>query len=193
MTRRHQAVTAKTWPLWFALASCVHAATPNTLPAALDAGVETDAGAPPQVIQQTVKPPPNPLGLALANVLLPPSTFGTHRSAVEGCAANPQAADQPATRLGLPVNEIAAQPASGGAIVAHEFTHTCCLGATSSAKVEGTKVIITEVLSGTACKCQCTSNIKTAVGLKTGVWQVEVRTSSPMKTWPVQQREVRVP
>jgi hypothetical protein len=128
---------------------------------------------------------------ALANILQPPAEAGAHRFAVEGCAATPEV-EPPATRSLPPPDKVEASALEGGVLLTHEVAHACCLSAATAVTLEGTKVVVTETLSGSPCRCRCSSSLRTAVGLEPGTWQVEVKTVSPGKTWVAWTGELKV-
>jgi hypothetical protein len=110
--------------------------------------------------------------------MIPPEE-GKSRFVAEGCAAKPEEADKSATRGGLSGSEkdkVEASALGTGIVVSHDLAHACCLKADSVADIQGSSVVITETLSGTPCRCICSSTLKTAVGLKKGTWQVSVKT-----------------
>ena len=111
------------------------------------------------------------------HIFLPPAE-GTSRFVAEGCAAKPEEAEKNAnTRGGMPSGDKVTPSATGtGIIDSHDLAHACCLKAESAADIQGTSVTITETLSGTPCRCMCSSTLKTAVGLKKGTWQVSLKT-----------------
>ena len=78
-------------------------------------------------------------------------------------------------------------------VLSHEVGHACCLSAATAVQIAGTTVTITETLSGTQCRCLCSSNLRTAVGLSPGTWSVEVKTVSPGKIWSAWSGELTVP
>jgi hypothetical protein len=53
-------------------------------------------------------------------------------------------------------------------------------------------VVVTETLSGTPCRCRCSSNLRTSVGLAPGTWQVELKTVAPGRTWTAWSGELTV-
>ena len=118
---------------------------------------------------------------ALAKILQPPAEAGGLRFAVEGCAAKPEV-EPPATRSLPPPDKVEASALEGGVLLTHEVGHACCLSAASTVAIEGGKVVVTETFSGTPCRCRCSSSVRTAVGLKPGTWQVELKTVEPGKT-----------
>ncbi len=149
----------------------------------------------PAPVETKTSPGPAHSPLAgLAGRVVPPSEVGQSRSAVSGCAAKPEAAEANATRGGLPVEEkVEAVAAGHGVVVSHDLPHACCLSAKTAAALEGTKVIVTETLEGTPCRCLCSSTLRTAVGLSKGTWTVEVKTTSPAKSWTAWSGTVEVP
>ncbi len=114
----------------------------------------------------------------MGGLLLPPSEVGAHRSTVDGCAATPDK-EPPATRSAPPDESVVASATGGGLVLTHEVPHACCLKATTAVEVIGDRVVVTDTLEGTACRCRCSSTIKTAVGLKPGTYTVEVKTAEP--------------
>jgi hypothetical protein len=72
-------------------------------------------------------------------------------------------------------DHVTVKPAPGGIAVVHELTHACCLKADTKAKVEGKTVEITVALSGTPCRCICSSAIRTNVTLDPGEYAVSVK------------------
>ena len=156
------------------LAACKHtepapetaAATPgNTAPAEPGAGGEPAQAGP---------------AAPLARMMIPPSQ-GQSSFRAEGCAASSDGMPE-ATRA-LPSEEKVEASALGtGIVVSHDLPHACCLKAESKVKIDGAQVTITETLSGTPCRCMCSSTLRTAVGLKKGTWDVSVKTVEPGKS-----------
>ena len=130
-------------------------------------------------------------GGALSKLLMPPAEAGTLKFAVEGCAAKPNE-ESVATRALPPPDSVQTSVLQGGVLLTHEVAHACCLSAASAVTVEGTKVVVTETLSGTPCRCRCSSSLRTAVGLKPGTWSVEVKTVEPGRTWSAWTGELTV-
>lgn len=93
---------------------------------------------------------------------------------VEGCAAHPELADQPPTRVLPPPAHLEIQPAAGGVRVIHQVPHACCLRASLTSEVVGATAFVRESLSGTPCRCMCASTLTTVVPLAPGTYQVEV-------------------
>lgn len=113
----------------------------------------------------------------MAGLLIPPPV-GETRTTVDGCAAKPDE-EPPASRAALPDEKVVATPTGGGFVLSHDVPHACCLKAKTAVDVQGDKVVITDTFEGTACRCRCSSTIKTAVGLKPGAYTVEVKTVEP--------------
>ncbi|MFT3842105.1 MAG: hypothetical protein QM723_34255 [Myxococcaceae bacterium] len=122
---------------------------------------------------------PKPAAGGGLHLFMPPEE-GKSRFQAEGCAAKPEEAEKNAnTRGGMPTaadDKVTPSATSTGIIVSHDLAHACCLKAESAADIQGSAVVITETLSGTACRCMCSSTLKTAVGLKKGTWQVSLKT-----------------
>jgi hypothetical protein len=62
----------------------------------------------------------------------------------------------------------------GGVRVVHEVSHACCLKSKIETGVSGSVVTITETLSGTPCRCMCSSTIVTSVRLGPGDYTLRV-------------------
>lgn len=111
------------------------------------------------------------------DALLPPEQPGASRFEVLGCLAlktRTEAGDERyppdlPQESGIPKKvDVRITPVFGGAIVLHELSHACCLRAGVESKLEGTTLTLTERLHGTACRCRCSSSIRTAVGVQPG-------------------------
>lgn len=116
--------------------------------------------------------------------LVPPTEPGAHRTRLEGCLTDAtEDADtrhpQLATRGGTPVK---VQVLGHGIVVTHALDHSCCLAAAVETTLEPGRVTLTERLSGTPCRCRCSSTIRTAVGLEPGSWEVVVVVETPGKS-----------
>jgi hypothetical protein len=138
-------------------------------------------------------PPPTPLSPSPAadrpaptfqgKLLLPPANPGEARSELSGClAAAPSEAEGArypvALRSGAAANaraDVRVNPMGRGVIVSHDLTHGCCLKAEVTATLEGDRLVMLEQLSGAACRCQCASTVRTAVGLAPGRYTLSVR------------------
>lgn len=98
------------------------------------------------------------------------------RAVFSGCllaASEAEAAAHPAppvTRSPGPAARITAVP--GGVAVEHPLTHACCLTGTVTTRLEGRTAVVSERLSGTACRCRCGSTIRSELALAPGSWTV---------------------
>lgn len=171
-----------------ALLSCANASTPPSqrsttpVPPAPPAEVKTQAAprepAPPVLIQV-------------------PTTVGAANTTIEGCLAAATEADaqrfppKPPTRSSLPVVTIAKVP--GGLAITHRLMHACCLKGNVSTNVSGNSVIVSERLSGSPCRCMCTSALRTVVGLPPGAWRVSVDLDDRGRTQRVFSEAVSLP
>ena len=70
-------------------------------------------------------------------------------------------------------------PIAGGVVVTHNLIHACCLRAQVSSSIDGDFVTVREHLTGEPCKCDCTSTLRTAVGLRPGTWVVRLLLDTP--------------
>lgn len=112
-----------------------------------------------------------PSGLAV------PPTVGETRMAVEGCLLT--ASEEGGARFPPPpVSRAGGSPhvilhlVEGGVVLEHALAHACCLKVRTSAKLGAGQAVVTEELSGTACRCRCGSTIRTALRLPAGEWSV---------------------
>jgi hypothetical protein len=118
----------------------------------------------------------------LSGLLLPPGTPGESRTQFEGCLAQAEATEAAGSRFpsraqsrGAPAGPaVQVSTVSGGVLITHELSHACCLTAAVTSKVEGTKVLVRETLSGSPCRCLCQSTVRTAVGLSKGHYQLSL-------------------
>lgn len=201
---------ARTAPL---TAWLLRGALPWALGAVLGGGcaTETRALAPPTLTPAASCPATSPVPLPTVTtqaasvhfeggLLLPPTTAGAAATELTGCLGLPPTAEQ-GERFPAPVALRSASAAgamrvtalSSGLVVAHDLVHACCLRAQLSAAVQGDAVVVTEALSGTPCRCQCSSTLRTAVGLPAGRYTVELRLSAPGEPLhPVAHAEARV-
>jgi hypothetical protein len=117
--------------------------------------------------------------------VLPPPTPGMSVSKITGCLTTTTPSEADATRFPAPMpsgtrgggttrTPIQIVSTAGGIVVDHELSHACCLRGAIDASVDGKDVLITEKLTGTACRCQCGSMLKTAVGLQPGEYKIRV-------------------
>jgi hypothetical protein len=80
----------------------------------------------------------------------------------------------PKKRSGGSKDDITVKPASGGAVVVHKLAHACCLKGTVKTNIKGDKVAVMVDLTGKACRCMCSSTIKTTLSLSPGTYSVAV-------------------
>ncbi len=101
---------------------------------------------------------------------------GASHTAVQGCLAVQSESEAsrfpvpPPTRSAPPPVTVTAVP--GGILVVHELAHACCLKSEVATRVEGESVVVSERLTGTPCRCMCSSTLRTSVGLLPGRWSV---------------------
>ena len=113
-------------------------------------------------------------------VMLPPPA-GQSRTAIEGCLASAGTEEEGAKFPQRPATRSAAPPPvtvgiSGlGVVVTHALSHACCLKAEVTHAIENGAVTVMEKLSGTPCRCMCSSTIRTAVGLAPGSYELAVQ------------------
>ncbi|MBK7579425.1 MAG: hypothetical protein IPI67_04380 [Myxococcales bacterium] len=105
-----------------------------------------------------------------------PGALNASSSKVAGCLASPGGTEQAPRSRGMAAQkpELAVAPVSGGVQVVHELSHACCLKSKIDSKVEGNVVTLNEVLSGTPCRCMCSSTVTTSVRLAPGNYTVKV-------------------
>jgi hypothetical protein len=117
----------------------------------------------------------------------PPTTeltkpVGLHQvvSTLRGCLARKNLGRKPANPLppkrgaDEPLPELYAEGHPWGLVVRHELRHPCCLTGAIDAEIEGSRVVVTERLTGTPCNCYCWSTLITRVGLKEGDYDLLV-------------------
>lgn len=116
-------------------------------------------------------PPRPPVGQQLSP--------GVSHTTVEGCLAVQGESEAtrfpspPVTRSGPPPPvTVAAVP--GGLLITHQLAHACCLQSKVSTRIEQRNVVVLETLSGTPCRCMCSSTLRTSAGLAPGRWNVAV-------------------
>ena len=167
------------------LTGCAAAPSPASTPGAPPAS--PTATAPPVGATPAAPPPSAPA----------PSTAPHSRTAFSGCllaASEAEAASHPpppVTRAAGPVARITAVP--GGVSVEHPLTHACCLTGAVTTRLEGRTAVVTERLSGVACRCRCGSTIRTELSLAPGAWTVAVDLDEGGGPKRVAQSEVVVP
>lgn len=128
----------------------------------------------------------------------PAPEVGQANIAIRGCLK--EAADDPAADAKFPVAqtrsatpEVDVKTGAGGVTVAHQFAHACCLKGAVETKVEAGKVVLIETLSGTPCRCMCSSTIETAVKLESGDYELEVQLVRDGKSNSVHSGKITVP
>lgn len=109
--------------------------------------------------------------------LSPPAGIGELRTNISGCAATATEQEAQAfvsTTRGLPPPPTI-QAVQGGALITHPLDHTCCLKLAVTSRIEGERsAVVRETLSGAPCRCRCSSTVKTALGLKPGLWTITI-------------------
>jgi len=134
-----------------------------------------------------------PLAAELASRFKLPDEPGRAHSEVKGCAAHPEAADQPPTRAVLPPARLVVQPVRGGVLVTHDLPHACCLKGVIGTRVEGNVATVHEALTGTPCRCMCESTLRTGAALAPGRYRVVVELERGDRTDVVGEETVSVP
>lgn len=133
-------------------------------------------------------------------ILLPPAEPGTANAQLAGCiaVAEPSEADaakfpeKVATRSGPAKPAFVVVPTGGGIVVEHQVSHACCLKGTVKTEAEHNRVVVNEVMSGTPCRCRCSSTFRTAVAVPAGEWTVLLNTVVNGKVQLVGQQAVTV-
>lgn len=154
-----------------------------------DPAPEAAAPAPPVASGPQGQAASAPLGAPLQTggpgpLSLPPAP-GRSRTSIQGCLASSGAEESGARSTAPPAARAPGPPSvaiavSGlGATVKHELSHACCLKAEVESAVKGSSVTVDEKLSGTPCRCMCSSTLTTAVGLSPGVYELTVRLQLP--------------
>jgi hypothetical protein len=108
-----------------------------------------------------------------------PTQLNSGTSSLAGCLASPGGTEQASRSRALPdpaqaKPELGVSAISGGVRVAHEISHACCLKSKIDTQVSGSNVTITETLTGTPCRCMCSSTVTTSVRLAPGDYALEV-------------------
>lgn len=95
---------------------------------------------------------------------------------VSGCLGEPADARGKAAKRGISEDtpELDVEAHSWGVYVRHKLQHACCLEAVVEAEVIDDRVVISEVLSGDACRCLCWSTLETRIGLRPGSYELMV-------------------
>lgn len=128
------------------------------------------------------KPDPAPAPAPAAEAAVAPApqdkyaatpATGQARVTLEGCLSAAPSEEEGARHVtravrGAAAPEVVVSIGGLGVIVAHEIEHACCLSARVETAVEGGELRLTEKLEGKACRCRCSSTIKTEVGLEPG-------------------------
>ena len=131
-----------------------------------------------------------------ANLLLPPATTGESRTEVSGCLANPSAGESARTRSAPApapdTSQVRVSPMAQGVLVAHDLSHACCLSAQVESRLEGTKLVVIERLTGMPCRCRCNSTLRTAVGLEPGTYELLLQVEEGGRTKVADERNFTV-
>lgn len=78
------------------------------------------------------------------------------------------------TRATSPTTNLRVTAMGNGALVTHEFSHACCLNATTETTLTDTTITVYERVAGTPCRCVCESAIQTRIKAPPGAYQVHV-------------------
>ena len=101
--------------------------------------------------------------------------LGEWQTEVEGCLAL-KGAEPAATRSAVrAADEVRVESAKGYVRVAHHLSHACCLNSETRVEREAGVVRLTERLTGTPCRCQCESTIKTRFRLQASDRELSVQ------------------
>ncbi|MDQ3264186.1 MAG: hypothetical protein M3Y59_11075 [Myxococcota bacterium] len=137
-----------------------------------------DAGTPLSTGPALRPPRPN----FTSRLLIPPAKPGEIVADFAGCLSLAEATAEAGARFPVPPptrgpnpDQVRVNPMGEGIVIAHELSHACCLQGEATARVEGTKLVVTEKLTGTPCRCMCASTIRSAVGLSPGTYTVVVQ------------------
>lgn len=176
--------------------ACVSARVESPTPSS---GATEEARPPPA---QPAVPAPH-IGLANAATPAPASSAavatpdlapGQSRAEVRGCAAATGESEAQKfvsrTRGISPPPTVQAIPR--GAQVEHPLDHTCCLTVAVTSRMEGDTAIVRETLSGSPCRCRCSSTIKTTVGLEPGNWKVAIEVEDAQGLRRVHEQSIEV-
>jgi hypothetical protein len=94
---------------------------------------------------------------------------------VEGCLAL-KGAEPRVTRSAVrAADEVRVESAGGYVRVAHHLSHACCLNSETRVERAAGVVRLTERLTGSPCRCQCDSTIKTRFRLEASDRELSVR------------------
>jgi len=104
------------------------------------------------------------------------SKLSEWQTEVEGCLAL-KGAEPPPTRSApsKAVDQVNVESVSGSLRVAHQLHHACCLNSETRVERAAGIVRLTERLTGTPCRCQCDSTIKTRIRLEAGDRELSVQ------------------
>jgi hypothetical protein len=101
--------------------------------------------------------------------------LGEWQTEVEGCLAL-KGAEPPVTRSAVrAADEVRVESAGGYVRVAHHLSHACCLNSETRVERAAGVVRLTERLTGSPCRCQCNSTIKTRFRLEASDRELSVR------------------
>ncbi len=106
-----------------------------------------------------------------------PATIGVATSSVSGCLAKNGGTEQAprhATRAAPNPEPVTVTAVSGGVHVVQELAHACCLKSKTRTKIQGKIVTVKVALSGTPCRCMCSSSVATNVRLSPGEYTIRV-------------------
>jgi len=93
-------------------------------------------------------------------------------TAVEDEATGEKFPVKPVMRGGPQKPAVVVSASGAGVVVTHELSHPCCLKAAVTYGQEAGVLRVRETLAGHACRCMCSSTVRTAVGLAPGDYTV---------------------
>lgn len=105
------------------------------------------------------------------------ASIGVGQTTASGCLASPDGTEQGPrdARSAAPEPPPVTVITDGGGVrVVHALTHACCLKHKVETQVSGTVVRVHVELSGTPCRCICSSSLTTTVRLSPGRYTVQV-------------------
>lgn len=107
-----------------------------------------------------------------------PSELNTSSVSVAGCLASPGGTEQGSRSRAMDTApkkpELAVTVVGDGIQVLHDLSHACCLTSKIDTQVSDGVVTVTETLSGTPCRCMCSSTISASVRLAPGAYTLKV-------------------
>jgi hypothetical protein len=114
----------------------------------------------------------------------PALASGEARTTVEGCLARQDKGAAPAATRSAsdPEESVQVSGHPWGVQVRHVLRHACCLDGATSVTVEASSIVVRETLTGTPCRCICTSTLTSAVGAGIGSYAVTVILELPGST-----------